>query len=110
MFYTDLETWLFDFHDEKIFMIERKKSLFTPYEQNEKFVDDSVWETVSESAKIVEAIELPNKDVLLGFRSIWYEDVRDDDNSLIDVRLKQSEFIDYYPLSEIKLTDISDEF
>lgn len=110
MIQTDLETWLLDFNEEKIFRIYRRKDVFTPYEQEKKFMDETVWECVSESAKIVEAIELPNKDTLLGFRNIWNEDVRDDNNTLIDTKLVQSSFIDYYPLSEIQLTDISEEF
>lgn len=101
---TDLETWLLDFNDEKIFRIHRRKTVFTPYEQEKKFSDAEVWECVSESARVVEAIELPNKDTLLGFRDVWYEDVKD------ELKLTTSSFIDYYPLSEIQLTDISEEF
>lgn len=110
MIQTDLETWLLDFNEEKVFKIYRRKDVFTPYEQDQKFSEESIWECVSESARVVEAIELPNKDTLLGFRNIWYEDIRDDDNSLVDERLVTSTFIDYYPLSEIQLTDISEEF
>lgn len=104
MIQTDLETWLLDFNEEKVFKIYRRKTIFTPYEQDKKFSDAEVWECVSESARIVEAIELPNKDTLLGFRDIWYEDVND------ELKLTTSSFIDYYPLSEIQLTDISEEF
>lgn len=110
MIQTDLETWLYDFNDEKIFKIYRKRNVFTPYEQEKKFSDESVWECVSESAKIVEAIELPNKDTLFGFRDVWKEDIRDQNNDLIGVDLQTSRFIDYYPLSEIQLRDISEEF
>lgn len=104
MIQTDLETWLLDFNEEKIFKIYRRKTLFTPYEQAHKFSDEQVWECVSESARIVEAIELPNKDTLLGFRTVYYEDVND------ELKFTMSTFIDYYPLSEIQLTDISEEF
>ena len=100
MIQTDLETWLLDFNEEKIFRIHRRKTVFTPYEQEKKFSDAEVWECVSESARVVEVIELPNKDTLLGFRDVWYE----------DENLTTSSFIDYYPLSEIQLTDISEEF
>lgn len=110
MIQTDLDTWLLDFNEEKVFMIHRRKTIFTPYEQEKKFLDEEIWECVSESARVVEAIELPNKDTLLGFRDIWYEDVRDENNCLIETRLTKSSFIDYYPLSEIQLTDISEEF
>lgn len=100
MIQTDLETWLLDFNEEKVFKIHRRKDVFTPYEQTEKFIDETTWELVSESAKIVEAIELPNKDMLLGFRDVWYE----------NDELITSSFIDYYPLSEINLKDVSAEF
>lgn len=111
MFYTDLETWLLDFHDEKIFIIRRKKHTFTPFEQDKKYSDEDTWEQVTDGAKIVEAIELPNRDVLLGFKDVWTEDVRDENNSLIDTKQVVSQHIDYYLLSEIELTDITgDEF
>ena len=104
MIQTDLETWLLDFNEEKVFKIYRRKDVFTPYEQDQKFSDESVWECVSESARVVEAIELPNKDTLLGFRDIWYDDEHN------EWKLKTPALIDYYPLSEIQLTDISEEF
>lgn len=110
MISTDFDTWLLDFHDEKIFSVYRRKTIFTPYEQDKKFSDETVWEQVTNAAKIVEAIILPNNDVMLGFRDVWYDDVRDDDGNQINMPIEENSFIDYYPLSEIKLTDISEEF
>ena len=98
MIQTDLETWLLDFNEEKIFRIYRRKDVFTPYEQEKKFMDETVWECVSESAKIVEAIELPNKDMLFGFRDLY-----EDDSGLIE-----SACITYYMLSQIQLEDITE--
>lgn len=64
---TDLETFLHDYADNKIFRIFKYKRIFTPYEQDEKFSDESVFENGSYPifAYIRNAIELPNGDVLL---------------------------------------------
>jgi len=84
MIHTDLETWLLDYHDEKMFAVYEKV--------NEK------WIRVCEYAIIHEAIELPNSDVLLGFKHV-----------LGDKR-ELSETIFYEHLSKIKLEDVTKEY
>jgi hypothetical protein len=81
---TDLDTWLIDFGDDKIFRINKRK-------------DDGTFECVSESAKIVEAIELPNKDILFGFKDLYD----------MDGELLESGCIEYYCLSQIELQDVT---
>lgn len=98
---TDLTTWLLDYGD-RTFNIRRHKKVFTPYEIEQKFIDESTVENLGDYI-IVEAIELPNKDVLLGCKYAWKEDVRDDDNSLEYVDTKFTGIIEYFKLSEIDL-------
>lgn len=64
---TDFETWLLDFGD-RIYRYWVYKRMFTPYEIENKFKDESVYEDdVCEFGRIKEAIELPDGDILLGF-------------------------------------------
>lgn len=87
---TDMETWLLDF-DERIFRFVVYKKLFTPYEQDKKFMDESQFEdTHFRFAFIEEAVELGNGEWLLGFREI------------IDGEICNN--IDYYKLSDIQLS------
>lgn len=87
MIHTDFETWLLDFHDEKFFTVYEKIS-----EQ---------WKVVSEYSIISEAIELPNQDVLIGFKTVW---------KLDDGDWESSETIFYEHLSKIKIVDVTEEF
>lgn len=87
---TDMETWLLDF-DERIFRFVVYKKLFTPYEQDKKFMDESQFEdTHFRFAFIEEAVELGHGEWLLGFREI------------IDGEICNN--IDYYKLSDIQLS------
>ena len=98
---TDLTTWLRDYGD-RTFNIRRHKKVFTPYESEQKFMDELTTEDLGDYI-ILEAIELPDKDVLLGCKGTWDEDVRDEDNDLLYVDTKFSGIIEYFKLSEIDL-------
>lgn len=98
---TDLTTWLIDYGD-RTFNIRRHKKLFTPYEIEQKFMDELTTEDLGDYI-ILEAIELPDKDVLLGCKGVWKEDVRDENNSLLYVDTIFSDFTEYFKLSEIDL-------
>lgn len=92
---TDLETWLLDYHDDKTLKIFEQKFIFTPYEEAHKFLDENRWEFLG-TYKIEEAIELPDRDVILGCR--YY-----------DIDSKESgKTIEYFRLSTIKFEDITD--
>lgn len=69
------------------------KRMFTPYENEKKFMDESIYEE-SFNAKLVESVSLGNGDYLLGFRRIFD----------FDCDAEVADFIDYYKLSEIRLT------
>lgn len=93
---TDLETWLHDF-GERIFRIleYRKPGLYTPYEIENKFSDESLY-VCNEYKKVIidEVIELPDKDLFIGFREVFLED---------DGEYEINDRIEYFKLSEIKL-------
>ena len=84
----DIHTWLSDVGEERVFRMWVFKKMFTPYERNKKFSDESVY--VNDTCKFVmikELIELPDGDLLIGFQDT------DSDNL----------YLEYYKLSEIRL-------
>ena len=86
---TDMETWFSD-NSDRIYRFVVYKKLFTPYEQEHKFMDESQFEdTHFRFGFIEEAIELGNGEWLLGFREIIDGDVCD---------------INYFKLSDIQLS------
>lgn len=94
---TDLETWLID-NDERIYRYLVYKRMFTPYEQQRAFEDETIFEDDYYTlAKITEAIDLGNGEWLLGFTSV------DRDT------LRINQYTEYYKLSEIRLSYFGDE-
>ena len=91
---TDLETWILDNRDEYKFNVYLKKHIYTPYEQEQLYSDETREELVLEETYIDEGIELPNGDVMIGFYLLI-----DDEKSKIF----------YYKLSEIRLEKIEEE-
>lgn len=89
MMVTDMETWLVD-NSERIYRFLVYKKMFTPYEQQMAFSDESQYEdTTFRFGVIEEAVELNNGDWVLGIREI--------------IEYEVSNFICYYRLSEIHL-------
>lgn len=87
---TDMETWLADYGD-RIFRFLVYKKMFTPYEQEQKFMDETQFEDTHYSlGYIEEAIDLGG-DWLLGFRRVF------EDES------EASGLVEYYKLSDIQL-------
>lgn len=87
---TDMETWWLDNH-ERIYRFVVYKKLFTPYEQEHKFMDESQFEDISyRFAFIEEAVELGNGEWLLGFREVIEDEV--------------CNYISYFKLSDIQLS------
>ena len=84
----DIHTWLSDVGEERVFRMWVFKRMFTPYEQEEKFTDESVYEDdTCKFVMIKEIIELADGDLLIGFQDA------DSDNL----------YLEYYKLSEIRL-------
>ena len=84
----DIHTWLSDVGEERVFRMWVFKKMFTPYEQDEKFSDESVYvDDICKFVMIKELIELPDGDLLIGFQDV------DNDNK----------YLEYFKLSEIRL-------
>ena len=47
-FMIDWETFMLDFHDEKILRVYRHKKTFTPYEQDRKFIDERIMDEIGD--------------------------------------------------------------
>ena len=99
---TDWETFLIDYKDEFVFNVRVLKPKFTPYEQEHKFADEDIYEDYGDY-KIIESIELPDKDILIGFLPIS----GDYDNHTYSYPTSD---IEYYKLSEIRLKNITEDF
>jgi len=85
-----METWFCD-NSDRIYRFVVYKKLFTPYEQEHKFMDESQFEDIHyRFAFIEEAVELGNGEWLLGFREIIDGEV--------------CKYIHYYKLSDIQLS------
>lgn len=89
-------TNLFLNNTDTIFRMQVYKRLFTPYEMDKAFVDETQFEDDWMQVCICEIYELPDKDLLLGVRRLYEED---------DWYLCEDKWIiDYYKLSEIRLS------
>ena len=87
---TDMETWFCD-NSDRIYRFVVYKKLFTPYEQDKKFMDESQFEDAHyRFGFIEEAIELGNGEWLLGFREVVEGEV--------------CSYLSYFKLSDIQLS------
>lgn len=90
---TDFETWYRDVGCDRLFRFLVYRRMFTPYELDAKFVDETEYEDISyDFGRIEEAIDLGNGDWLLGIRNVYP-----------DEDLTESDTVSYYRLSEIRL-------
>lgn len=94
---TDFRDWLFNHANGKIFRYVIYRRVYTPYEIERAFSDESMYESSHyTSCYIEEAIELDGGDWLLGTREVF------DDDSV-------SNHLDYVKLSEIRLSRFDDD-
>ena len=89
---TDLHTWLLD-HNETIIRFLVYKRIFTPKEIEAKYIDQDEYTSTSYDYGIIkQAIELPDKDVLLGIQTLCEPyDIPEEIN------------LTYYKLSELRI-------
>jgi hypothetical protein len=92
---TDLETWFHDDGEDALFNVYVKKHIYTPYEQEQKFSDESTEQLELQNVHMVKVVELPDGDVLLGFQ--WFSEDEDEPTQ---------SYIYYYKLSEIRLVEV----
>ena len=102
---TDLETFILDEGRDKIFRMYKYRKIYTPYEQDKKYSDESIFENGSYPSfvRIINAIELPDGDVLLKLLDDVpvYERTKDYE--------KSSCIYLYEKLSDIKLEEWEDD-
>lgn len=85
---TDFTTWMLD-NDGRLYRYWVYRRIWTPYEQEQKFTDESFFESEEcEEGFLREAVELPDGDILLGFQPPFFN---------------EGEYLEYYRLSEIHL-------
>lgn len=87
---TDMLTWLLD-NSERIFRYQVYRRLFTPFEQQQAYMDETQFESTHYSFGIIEeAIDLGNGEWLIGIREIVEDEVTDT--------------VGFHRLSDIKLS------
>ena len=78
----DLNSWIEKYKNTVFRMFEYKK-IWTPYEMEQKFMDETEFKTDrSTLVKVKEAVTLPNGEVLLKLRDVDDEEDEDDDENL----------------------------
>lgn len=88
MQYNSFAEYLKSLPPDTIFRLWQYKRMFTPYEQDEKFMDESQYvNTMADKVRILDVIDLPDGDLLLA-TTYAYGD---------------GKYISYYKLSEISL-------
>ena len=89
----DWETFMHDVGEERIFQMNVYKRLYTPYEIDKKFMDESIYEDSTYTSVIIRESVFINDDIFLGLQVISDED-----------DLDQTEYsLVYYFLSDIHL-------
>ena len=84
----------FHAHDGHIFRFWVYKKMFTPYEQDNKFLDESIYENEHcYYGRIVDVVTLPDNDILIAFQI---------DENYLEGK-KDINYVSYYKLSEIHL-------
>lgn len=101
---TDWETFMLDFHDEKILRVYRYKKVFTPHEQDKKYIDERIMDEIGDYV-LNSSIELPNGDLLVGMKRVYVnEEIID--HQFVET-LEVSDRIDYFHLKDIEFSDIT---
>lgn len=101
---TDLQTWIHD-NDDKFYGVRKYKKVYTPYEQQKAYSDETQYEW-DKTCKIIEAIEIPN-DVLLGLQEYSELEEISDDNTIM-WKVEKIGGLLYVRLSDIIIEDITD--
>ena len=95
-YFGDFETWLHDVAEDKTFKIVKLRRKRTAEEPD-------YYQIVNQYCDLVEVIPLDGvlneaKDYLLGFRDKW----------ISDNKIESEKIIQYYKLSDIELTDVTE--
>lgn len=100
---TDLETFMIDEGFDRIFRMLEKRTPgdWTPKEIAEKYIDQDHYVSNHYTfIKIVEVIELPDKDILIGYKDLYdLEEIEEEEYSKLPIfyrKLSQIE-LSYFP-------------
>lgn len=103
-FMTDWETFMLDFHDEKILRVYRYKKVFTPHEQAKQYIDERIMDEIGDYM-LNSSIELPNGDLIVGMKRVYVnEEIID--HQFVET-LEISDRIDYFHLKDIEFSDVT---
>ena len=92
--YTDFHAFI-KAHEGEIFLYWIYRRVFTPYEQKECFMDESIFEDTHANVGIIkDCIPLGDGDFLLGFQPV---------DDCDPYNITAFDFVEYYKLSEIRL-------
>lgn len=92
--YTDFHSFIKAYEGE-IFRYWIYRRVFTPYQQKECFIDESVFEDTHANVGIIrDYIPLSDGDFLLGFQPV---------DDFDPYNITEFDFVEYYKLSEIRL-------
>jgi hypothetical protein len=101
---TNFETWAMA-NSDRVFRYWVYRRMFTPYEQEQKFTDETVFEDNHCSyGTIREAVELPDGDVLIGFTDPFDDTVPEGSLNIHYLRLSEIRLA-YYPRDEAELRE-----
>ena len=101
---TDWETFMHDFHDEKVLRVYKTKKVFTPIEQGKKFIDNKIASEIGDYM-LNSSIELPNGDIVVGMKRVYVDE--ETINGNIIEKLEISDRVDYFHLRDIEFDDVT---
>ena len=93
-FFGDFQTFMQDVGFDRLFGFNIYRKIYTPYEQAEKFVDESMFEDSYSSFGYIREVIPLGYDYLLGIEEVY------EDN---DYEPSENPTITYYRLSELRL-------
>ena len=98
--YGDFETFMHDVGGDRIFQMLIYKKIYTPYEQEQKFRDESIYTDDSyQDIKIKEVIPIEG-DILLGVHCLYDYDDFDCDKPRIEYHKMSDIELSYNPATE----------
>lgn len=103
-FYGDLETFLHD-TDGRIFKYWVYKKVYTPYEQDAKFFDESIYESNECTYGIIREVIPIGDDLLVGFNNIYDEQSADDLTPTVNYYKLSDICLEYSPKDEKEIRD-----
>lgn len=105
---TNIGTFIFDHKEDTFFRFAVYRKVYTPYEQNEKFVDESIYEDSNYNlCKITNVIETAG-DVLLEC-SIYHPDYIEHEDNTVEEKLVYAGYKEYHLLSDIQLLQFDED-